>query len=397
MGVRTPRLSPRSGAGPADRAAAAFREAYGRPPDGVWSAPGRVNLIGEHTDYNDGFVTPFALPRGVAAAAERRDDGTLEAWSLQRPDERARTPPAELAPGAVEGWSGYVAGVLWALRSAGHAVGGASVVVDADLPVGAGLSSSAALECATAAALDELYGLGVPRPELARLAQRAENDFVGMPCGIMDQSAALLCRAGSVLFLDTRDLSVEQVPFDVAAAGLTLLVVDTNAPHRHVGGEYAARRRDCERAAESLGVAALRDIGEDELAAALGRLGDPTLRRRTRHVVAENARALEVVRRLRDGDVTGIGSLLTASHASLRDDYEVSWPQADVAVEWALSAGALGARMTGGGFGGCVIALVPEADVETVRGAIERAYAEHGWDPPDFLPATPAAGAHRVT
>lgn len=382
--------------GPADRAAAAFEGAYAHPPAGVWAAPGRVNLVGEHTDYNDGYVLPFALPRHVAVAAERRDDGCCEVRSLQRPGEPRRVPLENLRPGAVDGWAAYVAGVVWALRSSGHAVRGANFVVDSDLPPGSGLSSSAALECAVAAALEELYGLDVSRSELARLAQRAENDFVGMPCGIMDQSAALRCREGSVLFLDTRDLRGQQVPFETLRARVTPLVVDTNAPHRLVEGEYAARRRDCERAARLLGVRALRDVAPESLPAALNRLDDPVLRRRVRHVVSENTRVLDTVSRLADGDIAGIGEPLTASHVSLRDDYEVSWDRADAAVDAALDAGALGARMTGGGFGGCVIALVPDDDAEAVRVAIERAYEERSWVPPGFLPAAPTSGAHRV-
>ena len=424
MGVHSSRLRPPAGAAgpagfagsagpgdasltsdPAGRAAAAFQDAYGHAPAGVWAAPGRVNLIGEHTDYNDGFVLPFALPRHVAVAARRRTDGVCEVRSLQRPAEPVRFVPDELAPGSVGGWGAYVAGVAWALRSAGHAVGGADLQIDSGLPLGSGLSSSAALECAVAMALDDLYGLGVSRHELARLAQRAENDFVGMPCGIMDQSAALLCREGNLLFLDTRDRRAEQVPFDVVAASVTVLVVDTNAPRRLVEGEYAARRQDCERAAGLLGVRALRDIGADGLPDAVRRLGDPVTTRRVRHVVTENDRVLAAVSRLRSGGiagiagiagVSGIGELLTASHASLRDDFEVSWLEADVTVDAALAAGAAGARMTGGGFGGAVIALVAANTDRAVRAAISRAYEERGWQAPTFIPATPSAGAVRV-
>ncbi|HEU5156386.1 MAG TPA: galactokinase [Streptosporangiaceae bacterium] len=358
----------------------------------AWHAPGRVNLIGEHTDYNDGFVLPFALAQGVTVRGTARSDGVLEARSAQAPDRPLSAPVADLAPGTVTGWAGYVAGVAWALREAGHAVGGATLDIDSDLPQGAGLSSSAALECAVGLALCDLYGLDVPRAELARLAQRAENDFVGMPCGIMDQSAALLCTAGHALLLDCRSGLSAQVP--LALGGLTLLVVDTRAEHKLVEGEYAARRASCEDAAAALGVPALRDV--TDLTDALARLDDAVLRRRVRHVVTENHRVEAMVGLLRAGAGPEIGALLTASHLSLRDEFEVSWPAADVAVEAAARAGARGGRMIGGGFGGSVIALVPDARLAAVRDEIGTAYAARGWAEPAFLEAVPSDGARRL-
>jgi galactokinase len=366
-----------------------FDEIYGRAPDGVWRAPGRVNLIGEHTDYNDGLVLPFALRQGVTVAAARRDDGVFELRSRQSPETATVTDPA---PGSVPGWAAYAAGVVWSLRAAGHEVGGASLLIDADLPQGAGLSSSAALECAVAVALCDLYDIQVPRPELARIAQRAENDFVGMPCGIMDQSASLLCTEGHALLLDCRSGLSAQVPLDLA--GLTLLVIDTRAEHELVDGGYASRRAACEKAAQILGLPALRDV--TDLAQALDRLGDPVLRRRTQHVVTENHRVEATAGLLRAGAVAEVGALLTASHRSLRDEFEVSWPEADVAVEEAVRAGARGARMVGGGFGGSVIALVPDDRVVRVREALTGAYASRGWPEPRFLDAAPSAGAGRV-
>ncbi|GAA4515047.1 galactokinase [Actinoallomurus oryzae] len=366
-----------------------FRETYGREPDGVWHAPGRVNLIGEHTDYNDGLVLPFALRQGVTVAAARRDDGVFALRSLQSPATAEVTDPA---PGSVDGWAAYAAGVAWSLREAGYPVGGASLLVDADLPQGAGLSSSAALECAVAVALCDLYGVEVPRPELARIAQRAENDFVGVPCGIMDQSASLLCTEGHALMLDCRSGLSTQAPLDLT--GLTLLVIDTRAEHELVDGGYADRRAACEKAAELLGVPALRDV--TDLGEALSRLGDPVLRRRTQHVVTENHRVEATVGLLRAGVVGEVGALLTASHLSLRDQFEVSWPEADVAVEESVRAGARGARMVGGGFGGSVIALAPAARAERVRAAVTEAYARRGWAEPRFLEATPSAGARRL-
>ncbi len=370
-------------------------------PATTWSAPGRLNLIGEHTDYNDGYVLPIALPYRTSATVTPRDDGRLLIRSAQRPDEPAELPVAELAPGVLGGWPAYPAGVVWALREAGHPVGGgAEVAVDGQVPEGAGLSSSAALECSVAAALDEALGLGLTRGELARLAQRAENGFVGVPSGAMDQLAAMLCRAGAALFLDIRGdgtgPAAEQVPLDLAAAGLAILGIDTRSPHQLVDGEYADRRRSCEAAAAALGVPALRDVDLADLDAALARLTDGVQRRRARHVVTENDRVLRAVELLRSGQVAGIGPLLTASHASLRDDFEVTVPQLDTAVDAALSAGALGARMTGGGFGGCVLALLPAGDAAEsgLRAAVDAAYTAAGFTLPGYFAAIPSAGAH---
>jgi galactokinase len=366
-----------------------FRQTYGRDPDGVWRAPGRVNLIGEHTDYNDGLVLPFALAQGITVTAARRDDGVFELCSRQSPDAVRVSDPV---PGSISGWAAYAAGVVWALRAAGHEVGGASLLIDSDLPQGAGLSSSAALECAVAVALCDLYGLDVPRPELALIAQRAENEFVGMPCGILDQSASLLCTEGHALLLDCRSGLSAQVPLDLTA--LTVLVIETRAEHELLDGGYASRRTACEKAAKMLGVAALRDV--EDLSGALERLEDPVLRRRAQHVVTENHRVQAAVGLLRAGAVAEVGALLTASHLSLRDQFEVSWPEADVAVQEAVRAGARGARMVGGGFGGSVIALVRLDRVSRVRDAVTEAYAARGWVAPRFLDATPSAGARRI-
>ncbi|MGH3655273.1 MAG: galactokinase [Micromonosporaceae bacterium] len=365
-------------------------------PEGVWAAPGRVNLIGEHTDYNDGFVLPLALPRRATVAAARRDDGTVVMRSLQRDGEVVTVPVADLRPGELNGWAAYPAGVVWALADAGHPVGGADLVFDSDVPSGAGLSSSAALECATAVALNDMYGLDLGRRELARLAQRAENDFVGMPCGILDQAASMLCEPAHALFLDTRGLAVEQVPLDLESAGLVLLVIQTREPHAHVDGEYAERRASCEAAARRLGVPALRDVGTADLPEALERLDDEVTRRRVRHVVTENARVLDTVELLRAGQVAEIGPLLTASHESLRDDYEVSTAALDLAVATALANGGYGARMTGGGFGGCAIALLDAGAVDVVSDAVRKAFAEAGHAEPATFPAVASPPARRL-
>ncbi|MGI5206729.1 galactokinase [Spirillospora sp. CA-108201] len=374
-----------------------FTAAFGRAPEGVWHAPGRVNLIGEHTDYNDGFVLPFALPRGVSVAAARRDDGVVEVRSLQA--STAVTAPVDGGTVASEDWpadrewAAYPVGVARVLRE--HGTGGASLLIDSDLPQGAGLSSSAALECATALALCDLHGVEIDRPVLARLAQRAENEQVGMPCGLMDQSASLLCAPGRALMLDCRSGLSSQVPFDPAASGMVLLVVDTRASHALTGGDYGRRRAECEEAASLLGVEALRDV--EDLAAALAALRDPVLRRRVQHVVTENHRVEAAVGLLRAGALPELGAMLNASHLSLRDQFEVSWPEADATVDAAVRAGARGGRMVGGGFGGSAIVLAPAARAGKVRDAITAAYARRDWTRPEFLEAPPSQGAHRVS
>lgn len=380
----------------ADRAAAGFRQRYGAEPAGRWAAPGRVNLIGEHTDYNDGFVLPFALPLRTVVAAAPAPDGRWTVWS-ELDDEPVEFGTAEAdEPGGVDGWAAYVAGVVWALRAAGHDVPGARLAVASDVPVGSGLSSSAAIESAVLAALVDLGGLDLPAQAWPRLAQRAENDYVGAPTGIMDQSAVIRGRAGHALFLDCRTEEVEQIPFDLDAAGLAVLVIDSRAPHRHADGEYAARRRSCERAAATLGVTALRDVDVADLDAALARLDDDETRRRVRHVVTENQRVLDTVALLRAGRVRDTGPLLTASHASMRDDFEITVPEIDTAVEAALSAGAYGARMTGGGFGGCVLALVDAEAADPVAAAVTEAYAKRGFTAPGTLTVLPADGVTRL-
>jgi galactokinase len=370
-----------------------FAERYGHDAAGTWFAPGRVNLLGG-PDYNEVFVLPFALSVGVCAAASRRSDRRIALTSRQAGGEPVLLDIDTLEPGSAPGWAAYPAGVAWALRQAGYLAGGADVAIDADLPAGAGLSSSAALECSVALALTELYQVPVPRRELAALARRAENDFAGMPCGIMDQTAAFLGKAGHALLLDCRTGAEAPVPLDPAAAGLTLLVIDTRARHALTDGQYASRRQACEEAASRLGVRSLRDVTGDP--GALARLTDPSLRRLAGHVVAENGRLLRAVDLLRAGDQAAIGELLTASHHSLRDEFRMSWPQADAAVEAAVDAGAAGARMTGGGFGGSVVALVPAERTGPVRTAVTRSFARRHWPAPRCLDVVPSDGARRI-
>ena len=381
----------------ARRAAEAFSERFGAEAEGVWAAPGRVNVIGEHTDYNGGFVLPVAMEHTTRAAVARRDDGRVAFASLQGHGPVVELALEVLTPGTPEGWAGYPAGVVLGLRE--RVPGGVSVLVDTDVHVGAGLSSSAALTCSVALALSDLAAPELRRADLVELARRAENDFVGAPTGILDQSASVLCTAGHALFLDTRDLISEQVPLDLAAAGLALLVVDAGVTHDHADGGYGDRRRECEEAARRLGVSLLREV--DDVAALAG-LADGTaegevLLRRARHIVTENARVLEVVARLRgDADPRTIGPILTAGHASLRDDFEISVPLLDAIVEAALEAGAHGARMVGGGFGGSAIALVDDASLARVVDAITARFDQEAAGTPRTFVTVPSDGARRL-
>ena len=383
----------------AERSAELFVKCFGRAPRWIVAAPGRVNLIGEHTDYNGGYVLPFAIDRRTRVAAARRADAQVSVRSLQRPGDVARASIDSLRPaheaGQESGWASYVVGVIWALRAAGYDVQGLDIVLDGGVPTGSGLSSSAAMECAVGLAALDLYGIDLDRAELARIAQHAETDYVGVPCGLMDQMAASICRADHALFFDVRDDIREHEPFAPQREGLAILVINTRAQHAHSGGEYAQRRRACEDAAKQLDVAYLRDIPGSGLDAALGKLDDEMLRRRARHVITEDDRVLATVERLRAGRLAEIGPLLTASHVSLRDDFEVSAPELDVTVDAALQAGALGARMTGGGFGGSAIALIRADDEERVREAVLAAFENRGFASPEFLCPTASDGVLR--
>jgi galactokinase len=381
----------------AERVVDAFVRVCGHDPAGVWMAPGRVNLIGEHTDYNDGFVLPMAVGLATFVAVAPATTGRTTVRSLQQPGDEVRFRAAGIEPGDVRGWAAYVAGVFWAFREAGVPAGELDVVIDGQVPRGAGLSSSAALECALAVALSDLGGHRLGRVELAGLAHAAENRYVAAPTGVMDQLASMLGHEGELTLIDTRTLAVRYLPLDLGAAGLALVVIDTRTPHTLVDGQYAARRRSCEAAAAALGVAALRDIELRDLDDALTRLVDPVQRRRLRHVVSENARVLDVARLLDGGaDPRDIGPALTASHISLRDDFEVSVARLDLAVASALAAGAHGARMTGAGFGGCAIALTDANREDEVARAVGLAYQRAGFAPPATFAVVPSRGAGRV-
>lgn len=374
--------------------AAAFRDLYGQEPTGIWSAPGRVNLIGEHTDYNQGFVLPLAIDRRARIAAAPRPDGLLR-LATTAAGEPAEIQVADLAPGRLSGWSRYVAGVHWAYGLRGVPVPGMDLLLDSDVPVGAGLSSSAAVECAAALAVGALSGAELPLQDLVLLCQQAENEFAGAPTGILDQSASLLCAAGHGLFLDCRTRESRLVPLDLAGADMSLLVIDTKVSHAHDSGGYAERRRDCERAAAALGVESLRDVTLPDLVLAAPQL-ERHAYRRARHVVSENDRVLTAAAHLDSGrPIRALGPVLASSHESLRDDFEVSSPELDLAVETAMAAGAAGARMTGGGFGGSAIALVSRADAEQVGAAVRRSFERAGYAAPDVFAVEPGAGARR--
>lgn len=394
----------------ADLAAAAFRSVHGREPTGVFSAPGRVNLIGEHTDYNDGYVLPFALPYRIAAAAAPRTDTRVTVATRGSDGRLQHAAPVDLhrlRPGEPGGWASYVAGVVWAFRDECGLTQGVDLVIAGTVPSGAGLSSSAALECAVALALADLTDHTAPsgpspspdpdlptRRRLARLAQRAENEFVGVPTGALDQTASLCCVTGHALFFDVGTGTLEQIPFDTATVGLRVLVVDTRVKHALGDSAYGDRRKATAEAARELGLKSLREVTPDRLDDAVARLpGD--LAPLVTHVVSENARVLDVVRRLKAGGHADIGPALNASHDSLRDDYRVSCPELDLAVGAARSAGALGARMTGGGFGGSALALVRAADAAAVRDAVAGAFRREGLRTPRMYTVEPSPGAGR--
>jgi galactokinase len=380
-----------------NQALATFATLSGRPPLGSWMAPGRLNLIGEHTDTHDGFSLPIALGLGAYVAVATRGDGVLNAYSLQRPNEPLSIPLAELHPGTIAGWGAYAAGVLWKLSTEGHRVGGLDLVIDSDVPVGAGLSSSAALMCAIALASADVFELDLSRTDLASLAQRAEREFVGSPVGILDQSASLLCRANHALLLDARTVAGEQIPFGLAASGLELLVIDTRVRRRVRDGAYAERHRACDRAASALRVPALRDLVGPGGLDRIETLDDPLLRRRARHVVTENARVLKAAELLRAGEIALLGPLLSESHASLHDDFEVSTPALDAAVEASLGAGALGARMTGAGFGGSALALIHADESGRLTATVAEEFRRRGLAPPRVFAVNASAGARRVS
>ena len=365
-----------------------FQELFGRKAEVLAEAPGRVNLIGEHIDYSEGFVLPFAIADRTYAAIARNNDGLVRIASQQRKNRIFTIDINDVKPGSAGEWEKYVLGVIWALGFSS----GVDILVDGTVPSGAGLSSSAALECSVAVGLNSLFALGKSLEDLARATQKAENDYVGMPCGIMDQSVSLMGREGSALLLDCRDLSTESVPFDVASAGLELLIIDTQAHHALVDGGYAERRASCESVASKFAIPSMRHLTMEILDSRKSEITE-TEYIRARHAVTEIQRVKDAVVALKSSDFTTLGRLVNESHFSLRDDYTVSCPELDVAVDASLQAGALGSRMVGGGFGGSAIALIKADQIESVKEAIKSAYAAKGFKAPRFFTSLPSAGA----
>jgi galactokinase len=370
--------------------ATSFRQLFAIDPEIVCEAPGRVNLIGEHVDYCDGFVMPFAISDRTYAAVSLRQDRLIRIASLQRPNEIFQSSIDEIKPGETGNWERYVCGIIWAFGD--KATQGLNILVDGHVALGAGLSSSAALECSVAFALNELFQTNFSLAQLARLAQRAENEYVGMPCGIMDQSVSLMAKSGSALLLDCRDLSTEDIPIDLASAGLELLIIDTRAHHELVDGGYAERRASCESAASKLGVKALRDCSLAQLEVSRSKLTELEFMR-AEHVVRDIARVHECVEHLKRNDFKSVGAILTQSHASLRDLFEISCPELNLAVDTALANGSLGGRMIGGGFGGSAIALFKVADIPAAKIAIAEAFKTAEFAEPRFFTSLPSSGA----
>ena len=371
--------------------ASKFQEVFGTRPDIIASAPGRVNLIGEHVDFLDGFVLPFAISDATTVAIAKNSSNKIRCASIQKKGVVSTIDCANIAPKSGEAWARYPIGVLWSLGIET----GIDILVDGQVPLGAGLSSSAALECAVATAINELFNLGLTLPELARAAQRAENIYVGMPCGIMDQSVSLMATEGNALLLDTRDLSIEQIPFNIAPLGLELLVIDTQVHHALVDGGYAERRASCEKAIADLGITSLRDISISEFVARKSELDEKTYLRAF-HGVTEMKRVLDAVTLLKAGDFVGFGEIVTAAHISLRDNYTVSCPELNLAVDTALKFGALGSRMIGGGFGGSAIALIKAKDSELIKSEIKSGFMKARFKSPRFFSALPSAGAQII-
>jgi galactokinase len=369
-----------------------FLETFGAEPDLVAAAPGRVNLIGEHIDYSDGFVLPFAIKDRTLVAARKRGDSTVRIASAQRRNKIVTVDISKVKPGLKGEWERYALGVLWALG----VKEGVDLLIDGHVPLGAGLSSSAALECSVATAMNHLFDLGFNLEELARFTQKAENQYVGVPCGIMDQSVSLMATQGSALLLDCRDLTTKNIPFDVASSGLELLIIDTQAHHALTDGGYAERRASCESVVAKLGISSLRELSMEQLENSRGLLTETEFVR-ARHAVTEMKRVLECVEALSNSDFAKVGQLINQSHASLRDDYTVSCPELDTAVEAALAAGALGSRMVGGGFGGSAIALIQASKTTETIKAVEKAFSSKGFKAPRFFTSLPSQGAELLS
>lgn len=377
----------------AQSAAEHFEKQFGYAPAGVWSAPGRVNLIGEHTDYNEGFVLPFAIDRRTYAAVGKRSDQLARVASAFS-GELVEFEISEIQRDKVSGWSAYPLGVAWSLIQAGAKPQGFDLYVDSNVPVGAGLSSSAAIECSVALALNDLWGSGFSRSVLAKVGQRAENEIVGAPTGIMDQTASLFGELDHAVFLDCRTLDAKAIALSLKENGLEIVVMDSSVAHRLTDGGYASRRQACQDAAEIMGVTSLRDVTLEKLEASKDLLGD-VVYKRARHVVTENERVTKTVELLSSSGPKSIGHLMNESHVSMRDDFQISITELDVAVETAISQGAVGARLTGGGFGGAAIALIDAGKVASLSAAVLDKFRDQGFEKPAIFTVTADEGAKR--
>ena len=369
-----------------------FLETFGEEPDLVAAAPGRVNLIGEHIDYSEGFVLPFAIKDRTMVAARKRDDSIVRIASAQRRNKIVTVDIKDVKPGLKGEWERYALGVLWSMG----VKSGVDLLIDGHVPLGAGLSSSAALECSVATAMNHLFDMGFNLEELARLTQKAENQYVGVPCGIMDQSVSLMATNGFALLLDCRDLSTRNIPFDVASHGLELLIIDTQAHHALTDGGYAERRASCESVAAKLHVKSMRELTIAQLDSSRDQLSEIEYIR-ARHAITEMKRVLDCVEALSSGDFVKVGQLMNQSHLSLRDDYNVSCPELNTAVEASLAAGALGSRMVGGGFGGSAIALIQASKTSETISAVEKAFADRKFKAPRFFTSLPSQGAELLS
>jgi galactokinase len=369
-----------------------FLEIFGEEPDLIAAAPGRVNLIGEHIDYSEGFVLPFAIKDRTTAAIRKRDDSVVRIASAQRRSKIVTVDINNVKPGLKGEWERYALAVLWSMG----VKTGVDLLIDGHVPLGAGLSSSAALECSVATAVNHLFDMGFSLEDLARLTQKAENQYVGVPCGIMDQSVSLMATIGSALLLDCRDLSTRNIPFDVASSGLELLIIDTQAHHALTDGGYAERRASCESVAAKLGIKSMRELTMPALESAKDQLTQVEFIR-ARHAVTEMKRVLDCVEALSKANFEEVGELINQSHISLRDDYTVSCPELDTAVSASLAAGALGSRMVGGGFGGSAIALIDAAKTSETIKAVEKAFAEKKFKAPRFFTSLPSQGAEVIS
>ena len=368
-----------------------FIVTFGHTPEIIAAAPGRVNLIGEHIDYSDGCVLPFAIADRTYAAIRERGDRLVRISSMQRQNKIISVNLDNVKPGLKGGWERYVLSVIWAMEIKS----GVDIMIDGHVPLGAGLSSSAALECSVATALNGLLSLGFDLQSLARLTQKGENEYVGVPCGIMDQSVSLMAQAGSALLLDCRDLTSRNISFDVASSGLELLIIDTQTHHSLTDGGYAQRRASCDSVVSKLSVRSMRELSLEQLNASRNLISETEFIR-ARHAVTEIARVFDAVNALEAKNFYELGRLLNATHTSLRDDYDVSCPELNTAVDAALSAGALGARMIGGGFGGSAIALIKANHAQETIKAIEKVFTDSKFKTPRFFTSLPSQGAQII-